>query len=69
LKGALGDVPSSAIKTVFNQSAIMSRGWLDPDNAQTSAIFQEMVESYTTGRETLEGSINTASDRIDSLLR
>ena len=58
----------SAVKTVFNQSAVMSRGWLDPDSAQTGAIFQDMVESYTTGRNTLDDSISTASDRLDNLL-
>lgn len=64
----LGVAESSSIRTVFNKSAIMSRGWLDPNSIETSKIFQEMVESYTTGRESLEGAINTASDRLDSLL-
>lgn len=64
----LGQVDKSAIRTVFNQSAIMSRSWLDPDQARTSNIFQEMVESYTTGRESIEGAVNTASDRLESLL-
>jgi len=64
----LGTTNSNAYKTVFNKSAIISRGWLDPDKTQTNNIFQEMVESYTTGRDTLEGAINTASDRLDSLL-
>ncbi len=58
----------TSAKTVFNDSAIKSRGWLDPDYVKTSGIFQEMVESYTTGRDTLVGSVNTASDRIDSIL-
>lgn len=64
----LGITEPSAVKTVFNKSAIISRGWLDPNNAQTSAIFQEMVESYTTGRETLDEAIGTASDRLGNLL-
>ena len=65
----LAQVDPSAAKTVFNQSAIMSKGWLDPNSANTSAIFQEMVESYTTGRDTLTGAVNTASDRLDNLLK
>jgi ABC-type glycerol-3-phosphate transport system substrate-binding protein len=59
---------TNAIKTVFNQSAILSKGWLDPNAVQTGAIFQDMVESYTTGREAIGPAVNTASDRIDSLL-
>ncbi len=65
----LGQVESNAIKTIFNKSAIMSKGWYDPNKAQTSAIFQDMVESYTTGRESLSGAINVASDRLGSLLQ
>ncbi len=65
----LGQPETNAIKTVFNTSAIMSKGWYDPNNTGTSAIFQDMVESYTTGRDTLDGAISAASDKIDSLLK
>lgn len=65
----LSQTESSAAKTVFNKSAIMSKGWFDPNNAATNAVFQEMVESYTTGRENMESVISTASDRLDNLLQ
>jgi multiple sugar transport system substrate-binding protein len=65
----LGQVEKSAVKTIFNKSAIMSKGWLDPNNSSTNTIFQEMIESYTTGREEIEGVITTASDRLDNLLK
>jgi hypothetical protein len=64
----LGQVEKNAVKTVFNRSAIMSKGWLDPNSAGTSALFQEMVESYTTGQAGLEEAVSTASDRLDNLL-
>lgn len=64
----LNQVDNSAVKTVFNKSAIMSKGWLDPNSLKTGEIFQNMVESYTTGRSSLDESINTASDQLDSLL-
>lgn len=65
----LGATESSSIKTVFNKSAIMSKGWFDPNSAGTNAVFQEMVESYITGREGLESVVSTASDRLDNLLK
>ena len=65
----LSQVDNSAVKTVFNKSAIMSKGWLDPNGAATNAVFQEMIELYTTGRDSLEGVISTASDRLDNLLK
>jgi ABC-type glycerol-3-phosphate transport system substrate-binding protein len=64
----LSQVEPNAIKTVFNTSAIMSNGWFDPNGAQTSLIFQEMIESYTTGRESLDSAVSNASDRIDKIL-
>jgi ABC-type glycerol-3-phosphate transport system substrate-binding protein len=67
-KDSVPDISNSVAKTIFNRSAIRSKGWYDPNSAQTSAIFQDMIESYTTGRETLDGVINTASERLDLLL-
>ncbi|MEI6190947.1 MAG: extracellular solute-binding protein [bacterium] len=67
-KDSVPDISNSVAKTIFNRSAVRSKGWYDPNSAQTSAIFQDMIESYTTGRETLDGVINTASERLDSLL-
>ena len=64
----LGQFEPNPVKTIFNKSAIISKGWLDPNSAVTSGIFQEMIESYTTGRDTLEGAINTASGRLDVIL-
>jgi len=64
----LNQTEKSAVKTVFNNSAIMSKGWLDPSSKGTEMIFQEMIESYTTGRENIDSVINTASDQIDNLI-
>lgn len=64
----LSQTEPNAIKAIFNSSAIMSKGWLDPNKYQTNAIFQNMVESYTTGRSNADQVINIASDQLDSLL-
>jgi len=64
----LSQADKSAIKTVFNQSAIMSKGWYDPNSVETGAIFQDMVESYTTGRQDLSSVISVASSQLNSLL-
>lgn len=65
----LSQVEPSAAKTIFNRSALISKGWFDPNKAETSKIFQDMVESFTTGRDNLSGAISTASERLDSLLK
>jgi ABC-type glycerol-3-phosphate transport system substrate-binding protein len=65
----LNSPSDNAVMTVFNQSAIIAKGWLDPSERETDLIFQEMVEAYTTGREGIESTIGSASDRIDNLLQ
>ena len=65
----LSQTQSSPAKTVFDKSAIMSKGWLDPNSTETSALFQNMVESYTTGRSSPDEAVTTASDQLDSLLK
>ncbi len=65
----LGILETNAARAVFNQSAIISRGWYDPKSADSNTVFQEMIESYTTGRDTLDGALNVASDRLENLLK
>ena len=64
----LGQPETSAVKTIFNRSAIMSSGWLDPNYAASSNIFKEMVESYTTSRESISAAVVTAGGRLSNLL-
>ncbi len=65
----LGASETNAVKAIFNKSAIMSKGWLDPDREGTNIIFQNMVESYTTGREDISRAVGTASDALNILLK
>ena len=53
----------------FYDSALISRGWLDPDAQNTSAILQEMVESVTSGRKTNFEAIKDADTKLNSLIR
>ncbi|MFH1454764.1 MAG: extracellular solute-binding protein [bacterium] len=57
------------VKTVFFNSALISRGWIDPDSSKTDQIFQDMVENITTGKTDLQGSVSKASMEIDNLLQ
>lgn len=68
-RDVVGAVETNSAKSILNKSAIISKGWYDPQSPVTDSIFQEMVESYTTGRETVDGALNSASDRLDNLLR
>jgi ABC-type glycerol-3-phosphate transport system substrate-binding protein len=57
------------IKTVFFNSAIISKGWLDPDAKKTNQIFKDMIENVTTGKMDASGAVTKASTEIDNLLQ
>lgn len=53
---------------VFYKSAIQSKTWFDPDPAYSSVIFQDMIESVTTGLTPISDAVITAKQRLDLLL-
>jgi ABC-type glycerol-3-phosphate transport system substrate-binding protein len=55
-------------KTIFFNSALISRGWIDPDSKKTDQVFQDMVENITTGRMNVRESVSKASMEINNLL-
>ena len=57
-----------ADQSVFRDSAIIARGWLDPVTSETNAIFQTMVEGVTSGRERERGAVSRASRALQRLL-
>lgn len=65
----LAKTETNAVKAIFNKSAIISKAWPDPNYRVTNEIFQNMVESYTTGRNNLSDSVKNASDQLNSLIR
>lgn len=54
--------------SVFNESAIISRSWLDPDPKKTSFVFKNMIELVKKGDKNLNQAINTASFGIRAAL-
>ncbi len=53
---------------IFNRSAIISRGWYDPDPKETDAVFAEMIESVIINKTTESDAVLRASRRIRALL-
>ncbi len=54
--------------TLFNKAALVSKAWLDYDPTSTSQIFSEMIQSFTSGRSTIEQAIQNAGDKMDASL-
>lgn len=64
----LTEVVDSATGEVFNRSALISKVFLDPNEKETSLIFEEMIESYISGRYRLSEAIQRASSKISNLI-
>lgn len=61
--------PSGAFTSVFYDSALVSNAWLEPDSVEADDIFQNMVESVTSGRARLGEAIDMANEELNLLLR
>ena len=57
------------IKSIFYNSALISRGWIDPDSNSTNQIFSNMIENVKTGNLSPADSVSNASQEMNNLLR
>ncbi|MBI2100134.1 MAG: extracellular solute-binding protein [Candidatus Vogelbacteria bacterium] len=55
--------------SVFYQSAIISRGWLDPDPAKSQEIFRNLASNAQTGRLETSAAVTRASDELQTLIK
>ncbi|MEK7184797.1 MAG: extracellular solute-binding protein [Patescibacteria group bacterium] len=51
--------------SIFYDSALISKGWLDTNIYESTRIFKNMTESISSGRKTIEDAIQDASDEYD----
>lgn len=54
---------------IYYESALLGKTWLDPNPAQTEAIWRAMAERVTTGRSLSLDSIGRASQELEALFR
>jgi ABC-type glycerol-3-phosphate transport system substrate-binding protein len=60
---------SDPFKNVIYQSALISRGWLDPSPRESGDLFRTMVEEITSGRARTKNVIMDAVQGLESLFR
>ncbi|HEY4502609.1 MAG TPA: extracellular solute-binding protein [Candidatus Paceibacterota bacterium] len=65
----LQDIPTDIVQPVFYTSAIVAKGWLDPNPDATNGIYQRMIESTLSGRARLSEALDTADAELNDLLR
>lgn len=62
------DTADNAAMSVFTESALMARGWIDPSKEDTDIIFKTMIESTVSGENTSGSAVSHASRAIKQLL-
>lgn len=67
---SLLDVPQEdAFKEVYYESALLTRGWLDPHPEMSYTIFKDAVESITSGRARVSEASMTLMRDIQALIK
>ena len=61
------DTSGNAAAAAFAQSALIARGWVDPDPKATDSIFKRMVESTLSGGSTPTQAIFDAAQELNRL--
>jgi maltose-binding protein MalE len=55
--------------SIFNKAALVAKTWLDADPVQSGAIFGNLVDSITSGRENINQAIQDAGNQYNVLLQ
>ena len=65
----LADRPTDAFKTVFYNSALISKSWIDPDRERSSNTFRDMIESINDGKKKINQALSTANEELNNELK
>ena len=63
------DTSASAAASVFVESSLIARGWLDPNPQATDPLFQGMIESVISGKADPSAAVGDASAQLSQLLQ
>ena len=61
---AIAPGSANAERQIIFDSALIARGWLDPNSAQTDSVFEDMVEDVTSGRERVATAVSDAITKL-----
>ncbi len=62
------DTTNSSAAEVFARSALLSRGWVDPNPTATDAVFKTMIESVISGASEPAGAVSEAAQEFQQLI-
>lgn len=65
----LGKKPSEPFQSVFYDSVIRAKAWLDPSPSETDMTFKTMIESITSGRTRTGEAVGRVNKELSDLLK
>lgn len=68
-KDLLVSFPKDPVRSIFNQSAIFARGWLDPNPFESTKIFQKLIEDSQAGILQPAEAISRAQKELELLVK
>lgn len=68
-RDVLENVPSNQYMKVFYDSALLADTFPDPDSENTEALFQGMIESVISGKNTSDLSVNIAQQQLQNIIK
>jgi hypothetical protein len=57
-----------AYLSIFFDSALISKGWLDPNREESNKILSNMIENITSGRSGSYEAIQEAHNSLDIIM-
>ena len=61
--------PTDAFRSIFYDSALMARAWLDSNDEKSGEIFKDMIENVISGRSRLSEAVRIADEELKNLLQ
>ncbi len=58
---------TSPFQSVFNRSAVIAQGMLEPDARQTDGIVRELVDTVISGQYEISAAVNRAHEKLNAL--
>jgi len=68
-RDVLSEKTSDLYMPIFNESAIISRGFIDPNSEKTSFVFKNMIESVNRREKSPSQAVSDARSGLDRILK
>lgn len=65
----IGQGSSDPYISIFNEAALVAKSWLDADPNTSSQIFGSMIQSVTSGQQTISQALSYYSSQYDAALK